>query len=393
MVFPNPTEPGCGIFVQRRLEHLAALPGGPEVRVLAPVQIFDYANRAKRFLRARGVVRRRMQGPVTVYHDKWFYPPFAGVFNALFLAAQMLPRCIALRLEGYRFDALDAHFGHPEGVAAALLAMLFRCPFYITMRGNESIHAERALRRWSQTWAYRRAAGVIAVSEPLREFAVSLGVRPERAVTIPNGVDGAVFYRRGHGECRARHRIAADAKVILSAGYLVEGKGHHHVIEALAALNRRGVEAELIIAGGAGREGDFEPVIREAVRRHGVEARVRMVGAVQPETLAELMCAADVLCLASYAEGWPNVVHEALACGTPVVATRVGGVPEMIRSADQGIVIPPRDQAALESALETALGRSWDPAAVSEWARSRTWENVAREVWEAMSSPVCSWAL
>jgi glycosyltransferase involved in cell wall biosynthesis len=97
-----------------------------------------------------------------------------------------------------------------------------------------------------------------------------------------------------------------------------------------------------------------------------------------------LISAADVMCLATTREGWPNVVHEALACGTPVVATDVGGIPDMIPSEDHGMVVPVNDAAALRDALRKALAKFWDHAAISARARARSWDRVAAEVLEQM---------
>jgi glycosyltransferase involved in cell wall biosynthesis len=106
--------------------------------------------------------------------------------------------------------------------------------------------------------------------------------------------------------------------------------------------------------------------------------------------MAELLSAADVFCLASYTEGWPNVVNEALACGAPVVATHVGGVPSMVTSERYGFLVPPRDPNALRDALREALKRTWDRASISDWGRSRSWQQVAREVIDVMQSVVSS---
>ncbi len=389
-VFPNPTEPGCGIFVSRRLEALASLPDGPEIKVLAPIQVMDYGNRRHRFWRARGVVRRRQQGPLDVRHPRWWYPPTSSILNPAFLFARLLPACLRLWWSGWRFDVIDAHFGHPEGVVAALLGMLFRRPFLITMRGNERDFARIGILRTWQQWAFGRAGRMIAVAEPLRKFAIGLGVPESNAVTIPNGVDSTVFRPLDRSACRARLGIAPEAKVLLSVGYLVEPKGHHDIVRALSRLRAagRGAPVELVIAGGAGREGDFEPEIRRIIAETGMADRTRMTGAVSPDELVEWMNATDLFCLASYSEGWPNVVLEALACGTPVIAANVGGVPEMITAPDYGIIVPPRDAGALEQAIEQAFGRQWNRAKVAEWGRSRGWGQVAREVWAQVRAVV-----
>lgn len=215
---------------------------------------------------------------------------------------------------------------------------------------------------------------MITVSGALRDFALALGVTPERVRVIPNGVDTSVFHPR------PRSRPADGSKIILSAGYLIERKGHHHVIRALARLRARGVDCELWIAGGPGREGQFEERLRSLTAELKLEGAVRFLGAVPPPRLAELMSQAGVFCLASSREGWPNVVNEALACGAPVVATRIGGVPDLLRSPDYGIIVEPGDQEGLEAALEAALSREWDREAIARWGQSRSWEMVAREV-------------
>ncbi len=107
---------------------------------------------------------------------------------------------------------------------------------------------------------------------------------------------------------------------------------------------------------------------------------MHLLGWVNRDRLADLMTAADVFCLASFTEGWPNVVNEALACGTPVVATRVGAVPQMLPSEDYGSIVPARNVAALEEALGRALARSWDRDRIAAWGRSRSWDTVAEEV-------------
>jgi teichuronic acid biosynthesis glycosyltransferase TuaC len=207
-------------------------------------------------------------------------------------------------------------------------------------------------------------------------------VPAERIRKIPNGVDSTLFFPKQQTACRLSLGIPAHRKVIVSAGELISAKGHHRVIRALPALLANGIDAEVVIAGGVARGGArFDAEIRATIAELRLEDRVRMPGWVPREKLAELMAGADVFCLASDIEGWPNVVHEALSCGTPVVATRVGAVPEMIPSTDLGIVVPVQDQGALIAALNEALSRHWDRDAVAVWGRARGWDRVADEIY------------
>ena len=242
------------------------------------------------------------------------------------------------------------------------------------------MHASHRLRGLMMSWALRRAERVITVSQRLAEFAESAGTARDKLRIIPNGIDGSVFYPRDRAASREKHGIEEKARVILSVGTLIERKGHVRVLQAMRTLAQAGTPCHLLIAGGSGREGDFENAIRRSIFEFGMESVVRLEGQVSPEHLAELMSAADVLALASGREGWPNVVHEAMACGLPVVATDVGAIPQMIPSAEYGLIVPVNDQMALQEALLRALQKRWDRRSISAWAHCRSWASVAQEV-------------
>lgn len=350
------------------------------VTVAAPRAVIDYGKLGHgKVLLPRSMKRHYESGGLEVFHPLWLYPPFATPINAVCEFACTLPFALRRHLAS-RFDVIDAHFGYPEGIAAAMLAASLQIPFTVTLRGSEMLHAQRSVvRRRSMQAALRRAGRVIAVAEPLKEFALSLGVEESRVRTIPNGIDTSIFFLRDRAACRRRFGIPESTPVILSVGHLIELKGHHRIVESLARLRSEGIDAQLWIAGGHGRSADYEPTIRSTIERAGVGSQVRMVGSVSQQELAELMNAADVFCLASSREGWPNVVNEALACGTPAVATRVGGIPQMVIADEYGLIVPPGDQEALTAALRSALAKSWNREAIAAWGMSRSWGEVARE--------------
>lgn len=381
-VYPRPEEPRFGVFVRARLMALAKL---AEVRVVAPVAVIEYGNPKRRFAGLEPGRGGRMDEGLRVDQPRWIYPPGMGWCHAWWLARFSEGRVGRIRKE-FRFDVIDAHFGHPEASAAARLARRYGTPFTVTLRGNETAHGQEPKKRRRMAEALRAAARVIAVSEPLRDYAVGLGVDPARAVVIPNGIDGGVFHPGNRTAERAALGMGDDELHILSAGYLIERKGHHRIVEALPELARRGLKARLWIVGDRGSEGDFEKEIRRRVACCGVEGQVRFVPAAPPEELARYMRACDAFCLATNREGWPNVVNEALACGAPVVATDVGGVPAMIVDPRYGFVVPPGDRAALEGALARALTGKWDREAISAQGLKRSWGEVAREVFEQLSA-------
>jgi glycosyltransferase involved in cell wall biosynthesis len=378
--FPNPSEPGKGLFVRSRLDALASR---ARVLVVAPVALLDYANPRGDLLAALKIPRERDERILHVLHPRWLYPPRGGWVNAFFLFARLLPQLAWLRTKR-PIDVVDAHFAHPEGIAAVLLARVFGLRVVVTIRGSELRYRHQRAKRFWMSWALRRADRVIAVSEGLRDLAIALGVDPACVKTVPNGIDSRVFFPRDRLVCRTRHGIAAADRVILSAGDLAELKGHHRVIAAVKALNRCGVRATLLLAGGVGRSGRYAGVLRQQVTDEGLADQVRFLGEVTQFELAELMSAADVFCLASATEGWPNVVNESLACGTPVVATDVGAVRHMVDSNCAGYVVPVDDIEALTGALCRALTDGWDRAAISVRGRSRSWDQVAEEVLEQL---------
>jgi teichuronic acid biosynthesis glycosyltransferase TuaC len=368
-VFPNPASPASGLFIRSRLLHVA---------VLAPVVRFPWSG-------SDGVPPRRDDGPLDVIHPRWMYPPGAGLFNAVLLFLQLLPALLHLRRK-FPFEVIDSHFAFPEGIAAALLSKVLRVPFLVTLRGCEILHSQYRWRRWGMSWALRRASLVVTVSEPLRELAIQLGAPPERVVRIPNGVDAKVFHPRSRIESQRKHRLNPDQFTILTAGHLIDLKGHHLVIEALQRLKQEHIPARLLIAGGdpARSVPSYGCQLRQQVADLGLDCDVSFLGEVSQESLAELMAAADLFCMASTREGWPNVVHEAMACGTPVVATNVGAVPEMIVGENFGLIVPPNDVAALAAAVRRAITTEWDRPAISAFARARSWEQVAAEVVERL---------
>ena len=377
-VYPAPGREEFGSFVRFRLKALARY---AQIKVLSPVGVLDYSHPSGSYVGNRGVPPRLDDGELEVFYPRWIYPPGGASINGRLLAALLMSRVKRLH-RAFPFQLIDAHFGYPDGIAASLLGRRLGIPYAITFRGNETMHAENSGIRAALARAVAGAARIIVLSKPLRDLALSLGADESNVKMIPNGIDAAVFHPRSREEMRRKLGLDPARRIVLSAGYLIERKGHHRVAEALAAIHKQSGPVDLLIAGGPGREGHYEGQIRAAVARSGMTDSVRFLGRLPADSVAEYMCAADLLCLASSREGWPNVLHEAMACGTPVVATAVGSVPEMVPSAGYGLVVPAGSEPALQNALLEALRRPWNSEEIARWARSRDWDMVGREVAE-----------
>jgi teichuronic acid biosynthesis glycosyltransferase TuaC len=371
--YPTPANPHRGTFIRSRLISLAEL---ADVQLLSPVGLIDYGNRHRRF--TFGLPAHYRERSLQIHHLRWFYPPFGGVLNAGFLFLRLA--LYLARSKDIQFDIIDSHFGYPEGIAAGWLSRWCKRPYNITLRGNETLHLKSFFRGFALRRAIKNADGIIAVSSPLRDFALSCGTPPARVCVIPNGIDATIFHPRDSREIRSRLEIPGGVPLILSVGYLIERKGHHRVMSAIRSLLDQGRDLFLAVVGAPGAEGDFRPELSKLREELCLQNNVRFISALPQPVLAELLSEASVLCLASTREGWPNVVNEALACGTPVVATDIGGVKDMIPSEDYGRIVAVNDQEDLNRSLAWALQKRFDRKRIAELGTSRSWTHVAAEV-------------
>ncbi|HEX7181194.1 MAG TPA: glycosyltransferase [Thermoanaerobaculia bacterium] len=384
-VFPNSAQPHHGVFVRERMR---GLPADIEVRVVAPVPWFPFLSGLRPGWRP-AVAREEEQDGVRVHHPRFLsFPGILKCLDGLLLFLSALPTVARLRRE-FRFDAIDAHFVYPEGLAAVLLGRVFRVPVLITLRGMLPLLVPFALRRPQLRFALRRASRVIAVSESLRQDAIRLGLPPERVRVIENGVDPGLFQPVDRTAARRSLGLPVDGPLLVSVGTLSPRKGFHLVIEALASLAGRFPGIRYAIVGGAGAEGFMEQELRELAERLGVADRVIFAGPQARRDLALWYSAADLSVLASGHEGCPNVVLESLACGTPVAATPVGNIPEILDSPEVGLLIG-RIVPSLVSGIAGALSHPWDRERVRARIAPRTWQAVGLEVAEEIQSTLIS---
>lgn len=375
-LYPSATRPIHGIFVETRLRELLA-GGAVQTRVMAPVPWFPSRHeRWGDYSRLARTPTHEVRHGVEVLHPRYpLIPKFGMTLAPLLLAAACVAPIRRLIRGGFDFDLIDAHYFYPDGVAAALLARHFGKPLAITARGSDiNLIAGHALARRMILWAGRSAGQCIGVSQALVERMRTLGMPPQRLLALRNGVDLALFSPGDAPAQRQRLGMADAGPLLLSVGNLLPLKGHDLCIDALARLLPEHPGARLVIAG-AGPEGD---ALAAQALRLGLGDRVRLVGALPQAELVGWYRAADALLLASAREGWPNVVLEAMACGTPVIATAVGGIPEIISNASCGRLIAQRDGASLATALSGLLLAGIDRTAVRRHAEAFGWSATTR---------------
>ena len=369
-LYPNDAQPRHGIFVEQRLRQLAAS-DRVALRVVAPVPWFPWRHpRFGRYAQYARAAYDEVRDGISVCHPRYPTIPRIGRTLAPFLlAAATAPTLRRIVKDGYDFDLIDAHYFYPDGVAAVMLGRRLGRPVIVTTRGSDiNLIARHRAPAALIRWAARHAAGLVTVSQALKEALVALGVSADKVSVLRNGVDLELFYPVER-EAERRRLDLANATLI-SVGNLVEGKGHDVVIKALTQLP----QTTLLVAG----EGPQERALKTLARTLGVTERVRFLGNVAQQELRRYYTAADVLVLASAREGWPNVLLEVMACGTPVIATRVGGIPEIVAAGGPGILVDERTPEAIIAAVRALFADTPDRARTRRYAEQFGWDETTQ---------------
>lgn len=372
-LFPNAVQPTHGIFVENRLRQLVRT-GQISAHVVAPVPWFPFQHRYfGKYGDFARVPERETRHGLIVHHPRYLLIPKVGMNAAPRLMFNSVRAMIAQVINEHGpFDLIDAHYFYPDGVAAAHLSRTFDLPLVITARGTDiNLIPDYPSPRAQILWAAAQASGIITVAQALQDEIRALappGLTLPPMRTLRNGVDLKAF--RPADRTVAREKLDLTRPTLLSVGHLVERKGHHMVIEALKTLQ----DADLLVVG----EGPERRALEQQVRTSGLEGRVRILGSLPHETLYEVYSAADALVLASSREGWPNVLLEAMACGTPVVATNVWGSGEVVGAPEAGVVVDERSAPALARAAAGLLADLPDRGATRTYAEAFSWDETSQ---------------
>lgn len=289
-----------------------------------------------------------------------------------------LARRVARR---HRATVMHGHWVVPGGVMAA--AARPRTPLVISLHGSDVFVAEKnAAARRAAAFAFSRAGWVTACSDDLHQRALALGARANTTETVPYGVDSERFAPSDDARRDVRRALQlGDAPVVFTAGRLVRKKGFEFLIDAAADLTDL-PDLRVVIAG----EGDLDAELAARAAPQG--GRVRLIGNQSQDEIARLAAAADVIAVPSVhdeagnVDGLPNFALEALASGTPVIATRVGGLPSAITDGVTGRLVAERDAAALAGGIRELLCRPADARRLGDAARAHVvtafgWDRVA----------------
>ena len=372
--FPSSAEPWQGRSAYQTLRVLAR---EADVRVFFPNATYPS------LLRPRSRIYDNLDAsfsPPDVnvsYYDYSALPLISRPLNGWMAARALLPH-----LRNFAPDLIFSIFLYPDGYAALQIGKALSVPVVAMSIGSDINRIGDRISAMHTRTVLREANFLITVSDDLRKKAVAMGAAPEKTRAIVNGCDLSVFHVRDRLDARQKLHIDPVAEGVVYIGRMDVKKGLRELVEAAASLHPERPNLHVYLVG----EGPDRPAIESAVRAKNATSYIHVLPACASDDVAVWMAAADLVTLPSYMEGCPNVVLEALACGRPVVATNVGGIPE-IMSDECGRLVPPREPVALAQALASVLDTVWDAAAISARG-SRSWSTVAAELLDIFESLV-----
>jgi teichuronic acid biosynthesis glycosyltransferase TuaC len=378
-LFPNEFDSVSGIFVREQVRALRAL--DVNVVVVSP------SYWGPRWLRFFDSVRKRLVIPAVsevdgfpVYRPRAPILPKNGGYFAWGVLFYLACRALISRLKREtKFDVIHAHTALPDGFAAVLLGRDLHLPVVCTVHGsdvNVYPYWSRPIRA-ATNWALRRIDRLIAVSEDLKTSTIALAGERQVAV-IHNGADGENFRVENKATARSKLFLPQHKKVICFVGYLRSEKALNYLIEALAELPAR--DSILCVVG----DGPLKTELMALAIHLGIGDRCIFAGQRPHEEVPLWLSAADCLVLCSVSEGLPTILPEAMLCGTPIIATSVGGIPEIIHDCESGLIVPIKNSTAIAEAINRLFSDPELAARITERARavaiaSLTWKVNARQ--------------
>jgi teichuronic acid biosynthesis glycosyltransferase TuaC len=386
-LWPNHRQPFHGLFVRERINALAKR---CEVRVVAPVPWFvPIKILSEQYYKYTQVQRYEKQGTLVVFHPRFVVPPKVGKFLDGWLMFYSLRKFVQHLRNDFPYELIDAHYAYPDGYAASRIAKELGVPYTVTVRGSDiTLLAREKLRGVLIRQSLLGASRVICVAESLKkEMITTLDIPTAKIDVIENGIDCQKFHPVPKLEARRQLTLPTNAQIVLSVGHLRELKGFDLLIETIYNLQAgrdKLPPIHLVIVGGTySWEPSYKAHLVRRIAERGLHEVVSLVGPKKPEELKYWYSAADVFCLASSREGCPNVILESLACGTPVVATAVGGIPQIISKQELGFLVE-RNPESIRKGIVEALNKTWDYDKIIEHVQKHySWERAVAKIYNS----------
>ena len=376
--FPSKADPLRAPYNKQQFERLVEL---FDIDIVVPVSWVTWVLKRDTCSKPIGSLRP--------YYFPHFFPP--KICRWLYAGFMWLSlRVRRKKIFASRPDIVLVSWAFPDAVAVARLAREENLPFVVKVHGSDvNLHCLYPSRRKQVVAALNQAKAVFSVSAAMKEVLVGHGVSTAKIIVNYNGVDRDRFHPVATTEVRQSLGYPRDTVVFMYLGNLKVAKGAIDIVTAFADVaNELGPEnSSLVLVGDGEDRGLVEKAVKDA-RLRCPAIDIRLIGNKPHEQLNGWINAADFVCLPSYAEGVPNSLLEAMACGKPVIATNVGGIPEIVCE-DAGILVAAGDTDALAAAMVRASRIQWNAQNVTDSVADFTWEKNTRRLFEAVQD-VCN---
>ncbi|MCS1352256.1 glycosyltransferase family 4 protein [Mechercharimyces sp. CAU 1602] len=377
-MYPHPANPMSGLFVHQQVRALQDR--GVKCSVFVPTPSFPFYPKWKKYRQEEK--KTVMDGVFVQYVPTRMFPAGLGFSFYSQYYLQSLQAVITAFHRTHPIDLIHCHTLFPDGHVGASLRQKLRVPVVSTVHGSDIlVYPEKnrcVARHVEETLATNDA--IIAVSDGLAE-AVRRVDKDVMVHTIYNGFDAERFYPREGREMKIRLGLPLEQEVILFVGNLYSVKGLEYLIRAMRQVYRERPQASLWIVG----EGPLRKRLQAQVEALTMTHAISFVGRRPHEEIATWMNASHLICLPSLHEGLGGVLLEAMGCAIPVVATRVGGIPEIVREGETGMLVAAQDEQALAGKVVEMLRLSGeDKCAYAQrayrFSQSFRWEKSASQL-------------
>ena len=378
-LFPNRWEPNRATFNYQQIIELSCL---CNLTVIAPI---SWLVKVGRFKKQRGFSSYALQGgEINAYYPTYFYTPkFMRCIYGIFYFISIFFRA-SLEILKNRPNVILGTWAYPDGFAAIIIGKLFSIPVVIKVHGTDIHSVSKGCRQRITSWTLRKANKIISVSQNLSVLMQEkFSAKQEKIVVIRNGVDIDKFHPMDKATALLKLGLDNnDVKNIVFIGNLKPEKNPLILLKAYSQLApnvRKKIKLHFI------GDGPIRTELEVLINQENLGDHVVLYGSVTHTNIPIWLNAADVLVLPSLNEGMPNVVLEALACNTPVVASNVGGIPEVIDDGVTGFLFESKNINQLSKCLSDALHHNWDKEKFKDRSKNNTWRNTAEHLMQNLS--------
>jgi len=373
-LFPTIAQPYSGIFVYEQLMELSKK---HRITVVNPIPFFPPIKYFKKWSRLSQVPLKEDIAGISVFHPRYLTFPRYILFPIVGITSYFISvRAIARKIDMSDVNLIHAHFASPDGFVTALIGKLYHKPTVLTVHGSDiNVYTKKYLWKKQIVYALSNVKKVVCVSKKLQKKVVALGIEKTNTCVIPNGYNSTLFRPKNKRKIREVLNLPTEKKILLFVGNIVPIKGLSYLLRAMTNIAKKRQDVLLVIVGGGSQKNELE----RKTNNLGIAEYVKFVGEKPHREIPLWMNACNVFILPSLNEGFGGVLIEAMACGKPVVATNVGGIPENMNK-DCGILVEPKDSDALADAILNALDREWNKKRILSHVKGYAWNKVVTNI-------------